>query len=145
MDMSDEDEDGQISKSEQEDERERRLLGKAEKPLEHAELSSCIITRDTIVRSYLQPNFEELVKGGFNLAFNAELTSFVGSYVRYLIGSDGTVPVYRICEVVSTSPSNEHYNACPTIPRSWSRASQCLSRWRQVLQPNIGAQARQLN
>ena len=70
MEMSSgEEEDGQISKYEQEEERDRRLLDKYEKaqpdedPATLQDFASCRLTRDTLLRYYLAPWFEDLIKG----------------------------------------------------------------------------------
>jgi len=79
MDISDsESEDGQISKQEQEEERllslggydarKRAKMAKeevAETPCTMADLETCRLNRDTIVKHSVKPWFEEYVKGGF--------------------------------------------------------------------------------
>ncbi|KAH8112899.1 plus-3-domain-containing protein [Phellopilus nigrolimitatus] len=90
MEMSSEDEeDGQISKLEQQEERESRLLNKA-KPedddLTLEDLEKCRLSRNKLVKYALMPWFEDFVKG---------------SWVRYLIGADQGQPVYRICEIAN--------------------------------------------
>ncbi|KAH9947753.1 hypothetical protein B0H21DRAFT_806805 [Amylocystis lapponica] len=90
MEMSDEEEeDGQISKFEEQEERERKLLNKVaadDEPITISDLNMCRLTRDQLVRYCMTPWFEDFVKGGF---------------VRYLIGMEQGQPVYRICEVLN--------------------------------------------
>ncbi|KAF8625072.1 hypothetical protein AX15_005554 [Amanita polypyramis BW_CC] len=94
MEISDEEsEDGQITKYEEEEEKERRLLDKLnsgprkaeedERPVELADLEKCRLSRDMLDKYCTAPWFEEYVQGAF---------------VRYLIGEDNG-PVYRICEI----------------------------------------------
>lgn len=67
METSDEEEeDGQISKFDEFDDQDRRSASKAntdDKPAELHDLQSIALTRDTIVKHYLAPWFEDLVKG----------------------------------------------------------------------------------
>jgi len=106
MDISDsESEDGQISKLEQEEERFLNLTsgvdprsgkGRAGKednldvPCSMADLETCRLTRDDIVKHYVKPWFQDFV---------------TGAWVRYLIGqeTDGS-PVYRICQINNLAP-----------------------------------------
>ncbi|KIP10772.1 hypothetical protein PHLGIDRAFT_100587 [Phlebiopsis gigantea 11061_1 CR5-6] len=95
METSDEEEeDGQISKFDEFDDQDRRSASKAntdDKPAELHDLQSIALTRDTIVKHYLAPWFEDLVKG---------------AWVRYCIGTEdhSTIPVYRACEIVEVAP-----------------------------------------
>ncbi|KAG9307983.1 hypothetical protein JVU11DRAFT_12121 [Chiua virens] len=93
MDMdtsSGEEEDGQITKYEEEEERDRKLFSKQpnpdDEPITLADLSSCRITRDMLAKYCMAPWFEDYVKGG---------------WVRYLIGNENNEPVYRLCEVTN--------------------------------------------
>ncbi|KAF8874836.1 hypothetical protein BD779DRAFT_1565326 [Infundibulicybe gibba] len=94
MDMEisdDEEEDGQISKLEQAEEREKKLLPKAipdDEPVTMDDLEKCRLTRDMLVKYCLAPWFEDYVHG---------------AWVRYLIGMEDGQPVYRICEVANLS------------------------------------------
>jgi len=70
MDISDgESEDGQITKDEQEEERERRLLGahKQSPVVEEAivldDLEKCRLTRDNLAKYCMAPWFQEYVQG----------------------------------------------------------------------------------
>ncbi|TFK29461.1 hypothetical protein FA15DRAFT_582199 [Coprinopsis marcescibilis] len=98
MDISDEDsEDGQFTKSDQEDERERRLMGnhtKAEDklPATLEDFNRCRLSRDMVAKWCLTPWFPNYVKN---------------AWVRYLIGKDKDTgeDVYRICEVQELSPN----------------------------------------
>lgn len=93
MEISDEEsEDGQITKQDQEEEKERRLLGKTAEPdntpstLQHFE--SCRLSRDTLAKYCMAPWFQEYVRG---------------AWVRYLIGQEAGQPVYRMCEIADLS------------------------------------------
>ncbi|KAI6002167.1 hypothetical protein EDD15DRAFT_1591562 [Pisolithus albus] len=93
MDMetsSDEEEDGQISKYEEEEERERKLYSKKsdpdDEPVTLSDLSTCRLTRDMLAKYCMAPWFEDYVKG---------------AWVRYLIGNEDNQPVYRLCEVIN--------------------------------------------
>lgn len=94
MEISDEEsEDGQITKQDQEEEKERRLLGKtAAAPdntpstLQHFE--SCRLSRDTLAKYCMAPWFQDYVRG---------------AWVRYLIGQEAGQPVYRMCEIADLS------------------------------------------
>ena len=70
MDISDgESEDGQITKDEQEEERERRLLGThkqsplVEEPIVLDDLEKCRLTRDNLAKYCMAPWFQEYVQG----------------------------------------------------------------------------------
>ncbi|KAJ7173056.1 plus-3-domain-containing protein [Mycena crocata] len=105
MDMSDSDsEDGQISKTDQEDE---RLFGKpkskntepaVEQPLTSDHLQQIALTRDTLAKHSTSPWFEKIVVGG---------------WVRYLIGHHESKPVYRICEIKGLAPAAKPYKLSP--------------------------------
>ncbi|KAH9972582.1 hypothetical protein BGW80DRAFT_1313604 [Lactifluus volemus] len=92
METSDEEaEDGQITKFEQEEEKERKLLGMAlasDEPTTLDDLNKVRLTRDALAKHFLAPWFEDYVKG---------------AYVRYLVGVDK----YRIYEINSVSSSNQ--------------------------------------
>ncbi|KAI0315298.1 hypothetical protein OF83DRAFT_365195 [Amylostereum chailletii] len=99
MDMGTEDEDeedGQVSKLEQEEERERRLLNSGSKPAAddppatQDDLQTISLSRDMIAKHCMAPWFEDYVKG---------------TWVRYLIGSEDNRPVYRLCEIQSLAAS----------------------------------------
>lgn len=72
MDMetdSDEEEDGQISKLEEQEERERKLYGSKEvvdENIDVNDLNKIQITRDLIARHYMAPWFEDYIKGRTN-------------------------------------------------------------------------------
>jgi len=93
MDMetsSGEEEDGQISKFEEDDDMLRKFSRKSkddnnDEPITLYELMAIRVSRDMLARHCLAPWFEDYVKG---------------TWVRYLIGNekDGE-PVYRICEI----------------------------------------------
>jgi len=98
MDISDEEsEDGIITKAEQEDERllslhpssstERKKKEEAaDSVCTLADLERCRVSRADIEKHCYKKWFQEYV---------------TGAYVRYLIGNDGGIPVYRVCEVHS--------------------------------------------
>lgn len=101
MDISDEEsEDGQFTRSDHEEERERRLLGASTKQHKEDEEdktpasledfnTNCRLTRDLAAKWCLAPWFKDYVKG---------------TWVRYLIGNESdSSPVYRMCEVQSLS------------------------------------------
>ncbi|KAH9931477.1 uncharacterized protein B0H18DRAFT_1116282 [Fomitopsis serialis] len=94
MDISDdEEEDGQISKLEEEEERDRRLYDKLHPEKDKLEddsisledLEKVRLSRDMLARLSATPWFEETVKG---------------AWVRYLNGSKDGQPTYRMFEVV---------------------------------------------
>jgi len=93
MDMdtsSGEEEDGQITKYEEEEEKDRKLFSKQpnpdDEPITLEDLTSCRLTRDMLAKHCMAPWFQEYVKGG---------------WVRYLIGNENNEPVYRLCEVMN--------------------------------------------
>ncbi|KAF8240544.1 plus-3-domain-containing protein [Tricholoma matsutake] len=93
MDMEisdDESEDGQISKYEQEEEKDRKLFKKAPSPVDEPVtmevLEKCRLTRDMLARYCMAPWFQDYVQM---------------AWVRYLIGTEDGEPVYRICEVLN--------------------------------------------
>ncbi|KIJ63569.1 hypothetical protein HYDPIDRAFT_29363 [Hydnomerulius pinastri MD-312] len=93
MDMetsSGEEEDGQITKYEEEEEKDRKLYTKQpnpdDEPISVEDLSTCRLTRDLLAKYCMAPWFEDYVKGG---------------WVRYLIGQENNQPVYRLCEVTN--------------------------------------------
>ncbi|KAG6860801.1 hypothetical protein C0995_007511 [Termitomyces sp. Mi166 len=82
MDMEisdDESEDGQISKYEQEEEKERKMFSKPvspdDQPAVIEDLEKCRLTRDLLAKHY--------------------------AWVRYLIGQENGAPVYRICQIAN--------------------------------------------
>jgi hypothetical protein len=106
METSDEEaEDGQITKVEQEEEKERKLLGKAHSsdgPMTMEDLNKVRLTRDALAKHFLAPWFEDFVKGTtFEIP---SLSCFnyrhLGAYVRYLVGADK----YRIYEISRAFP-----------------------------------------
>ncbi|KAI0294711.1 hypothetical protein B0F90DRAFT_1820998 [Multifurca ochricompacta] len=94
METSDEEaEDGQITKFEQEEEKERKLLGMAhpnDEPMVLEDLNRVRLTRDALAKHFLAPWFEDYVKGAF---------------VRYLVGVDK----YRIYEISQVQMNPKHY------------------------------------
>ncbi|KAI0356964.1 plus-3-domain-containing protein [Trametes cingulata] len=87
METSEDEEDGQITKYDEEEERDRKLYGKSnpdDEPITLEDLERCRITRNQIAKFCMAPWFDDYIKGG---------------WVRYLIGQENNQPVYRICEV----------------------------------------------
>ena len=66
---SGEEEDGQISKYEQEEEKDRRLFDKYEKsqaeedPATLQDFAACRLSRDVLMKHHLNPWFEDMIKG----------------------------------------------------------------------------------
>lgn len=108
MDMetdSEDEEDGQISKFEEEEEKDRKRFGKSEaeeEPIGLEDLSKCRLTRDLLVKYSMAPWFEEYVKG-MSSFYNIVhwLIRVKGAWVRYLIGQESNEAIYRICEITS--------------------------------------------
>jgi RNA polymerase-associated protein RTF1 len=73
METSDEEaEDGQITKFEQEEEKERKLLGMTvanDEPMTIADLNKVRLTRDALAKHFLAPWFEDYVKGTASAVF----------------------------------------------------------------------------
>lgn len=68
----DEAEDGQITKFEQEEEKERKLLGMTvtnNEPMAIADLNKVRLTRDALAKHFLAPWFEDYIKGTANAVF----------------------------------------------------------------------------
>ncbi|KAL4076824.1 hypothetical protein V8B97DRAFT_1504104 [Scleroderma yunnanense] len=90
---SGEEEDGQITKYDEE-ERERKLFSKQpepdDEPMNLESLTKCRLTRDMLAKYCMAPWFEDYVKGG---------------WVRYLIGNENNEPVYRLCEIINLGPN----------------------------------------
>ena len=69
MDMEtseDEEEDGQINKFEEYEEKDRRSSSKAvldDEPIQYEDLKKICLSRDLLAKQYMTPWFEELVKG----------------------------------------------------------------------------------
>jgi len=86
---SEDEEDGQISKFEEEEEKDRKRYGKSEpddEPITLEDLNKCRLTRTLLAKHCMAPWFEDYVKG---------------TWVRYLIGQENGQPVYRICEIMN--------------------------------------------
>jgi len=73
METSDEEaEDGQITKFEQEEEKERKLLGMTvanDEPMTIVDLNKVRLTRDTLAKHFLAPWFEDFIKGTASAVF----------------------------------------------------------------------------
>jgi hypothetical protein len=74
METSDEEaEDGQITKFEQEEEKERKLLGMTvqnDEPMTMVDLNKVRLTRDALAKHFLAPWFEDYVRGTSSAMFN---------------------------------------------------------------------------
>ena len=75
METSDEEEeDGQFTKYDEEEERDRKLFSKVapeeDKPITIEDLHKCQLTRDLIAKHCMAPWFEDYVKGVFCLFYN---------------------------------------------------------------------------
>lgn len=139
MDISsDESEDGMITREEQQEERDRRLMGlstssskvrvssiavrqgilkylllsqRDEDSEEHAEatledFNRTRLTRDMVAKWCMHSWFEEYV---------------TGTWVRYLIGNENGIPVYRICEISGTLQSGTSALFASDLPQDWLR------------------------
>src|SRR5262245_5919181 len=94
-----ESEDGQITKSDLEDEKHGSITTKKKKkadedegPVTMEDLGKCRLTRDMLAKWCMSPWFEDYVKGLWSLSLDrAELMSkcVLGGWVRYLIGNEG--------------------------------------------------------
>ncbi|KNZ72520.1 RNA polymerase-associated protein [Termitomyces sp. J132] len=86
----DESEDGQISKYEQEEEKERKMFSKPvfpdDQPAAIEDLEKCRLTRDLLAKHCMAPWFPDYVQN---------------AWVRYLIGQENGQPVYRICQIAN--------------------------------------------
>lgn len=98
---SEEQEDGMFTKEEQAEERVSRLnaltsSGSRSKeededdqtPATVEDFNGCRLTRDLVAKWCLNPWFQDYA---------------AGSWVRYLIGNEGSEPVYRICQITGSS------------------------------------------
>ncbi|KAG5644828.1 hypothetical protein DXG03_007553 [Asterophora parasitica] len=92
MEISDEEsEDGQITKYEQEEEKDRKMFSKAEPELDQPatveDLEKCRLSRDLLAKHCMAPWFQDYVQD---------------TWVRYLVGPDDNgQPVYRICQILN--------------------------------------------
>lgn len=105
MDMSDEeDEDGQITKYEEEDERVERRMRKDE-PITKELLQSCWLPRSRLEAHAMTPWFEDYAKGAF---------------VRYMVGHDKLEgPKYRVCEIANVVKGDKPYKIEKEITDDW--------------------------
>lgn len=72
MDMSEDEEDGQITKYDEEEERDRKLYGKSnpdDEPIGLDDLNKCRVTRNQIAKLCMAPWFEEYIKGDMGRPF----------------------------------------------------------------------------
>ena len=105
MDMSDEeDEDGQITKYEEEDERVERRMRKDD-PITKEILQSCWLPRSKLEAHAMTPWFEEYAKG---------------SFVRYMVGHDKIEgPKYRVCEIINVVKGDKPYKIETETTDDW--------------------------
>lgn len=115
METSDEEEeDGQFTKYDEEEERDRKLFSKIapeeDSPITLEDLKTCHLNRSQIAKYCMAPWFEEYVKGEpihFAASCIRVNNMHAGAWVRYLIGNEtnapNSPPVYRICEVSGRS------------------------------------------
>jgi len=99
METDEDEEDGQISKLEEQEERERRLYGEKappeDEPATLEDLSKIRLTRDMVAKFCMRTWFEEFV---------------IGAWVRYLIGADEHKnPIYRVCEITAIALTPKPY------------------------------------
>ncbi|KAG6857481.1 hypothetical protein H0H87_002106 [Tephrocybe sp. NHM501043] len=113
MDISDdESEDGQISKYEQEEEKERKMFSKPaaanDQPANLEDLERCRLSRDMLARHCMAPWFQDYVQSAFSLyPFDRFFNPlFQDAWVRYLIGQENGAPVYRICQITNLGVDN---------------------------------------
>jgi hypothetical protein len=84
----DEAEDGQITKLDQEEEKERKLLGKTapnDEPMTIVDLNKVRLTRDALVKHFLTPWFNDYVKGTAGAIFSC-------TYLTILVRSVCALP-----------------------------------------------------
>lgn len=102
METSDDDEeDGQISRFEQEEERDRRLQEDEFPTLEDFE--KCRLSRENLVRYCLTGRFEEMARG---------------AWVRFLIGANSGQSIYRMCEITAIVPGEPYMVDGSTVDQS---------------------------
>ena len=105
METDEDEEDGQITKFEEQEERERRLYGDKSAPEDEPatldDLSRIRLTRDMVARFCTRSWFEDFMIGRLiDLVLICNSFSASGAWVRYLIGNDENAnPIYRVCEI----------------------------------------------
>ncbi|KAI0265372.1 hypothetical protein BC834DRAFT_843621 [Gloeopeniophorella convolvens] len=111
METSEEEEDGQISKLEQEEEKELKLLSKAttgDEPLTLADLNKTRLPRNALVQYISAFWFNDFVKG---------------AYVRVILSPDK----YRVYEIVGVLPAQKQYKVNDTFDCKICLQVQCGS------------------
>ncbi|KZT51898.1 plus-3-domain-containing protein [Calocera cornea HHB12733] len=92
MEESDEEEEGQVHKWEQQDDRRDASPRKDEQKVEKQDLEMIRLSRDTIEKWCLMPEFATLA---------------TGCWVRFLVGlGDDGQPVYRVCQITGLTPES---------------------------------------
>ncbi|KZP21278.1 plus-3-domain-containing protein [Athelia psychrophila] len=90
---SEDEEDGQITKHDEEEEKDRKRFGKVEpsddEPVTMEDIMKCRLTRTMLAKYCMSPWFEDYIKG---------------AWVRYLIGQENGVGIYRVCEITNLGP-----------------------------------------
>lgn len=146
METSDDEEDGQITKYDEEEERDRKLYGKSnpdDEPVSLEDLNKCRIGRNQIAKHCMAPWFEDYVKGkrAQSLTYIRRINVIPGAWVRYLIGQENNQPVYRICEVVGRCLHSRYRRTCSAVPRHRSEPGQAIQGERPDRQPGTRAEA----
>lgn len=115
MDMEisdDESEDGQITKDQQAEERERRLLKQISAPPAEeeacsiADIERCRLSRDILLKHCWAPWFDDYVESESRVqrSMRYHRCFYSDAWVRFLIGNENGQPVYRICQVAGKWP-----------------------------------------
>jgi RNA polymerase-associated protein RTF1 len=93
METSDEEaEDGQITKFEQEEEKERKLLGMAltlDEPMTLGDLNKVRLTRDALAKHFLAPWFEDYVKGTATITLSGSCLMIAARSIRAISCGSG--------------------------------------------------------
>ncbi|KZO90106.1 plus-3-domain-containing protein [Calocera viscosa TUFC12733] len=92
MEESDEEEEGQVTRWDEHEDRHRESPAKGEEKIDKADLETVRLTRDLIEKWCYMPKFHELA---------------VGCWVRFLVGpGDEGRPVYRVCQITGLTPES---------------------------------------
>lgn len=115
---SEDEEDGQITKHDEEEEKDRKRFGKVEpsddEPVTMEDIMKCRLTRTMLAKYCMSPWFEDYIKGMpcFRLSVGVDAHGCQGAWVRYLIGQENGVGIYRVCEITSTCFAPQHLVFC---------------------------------
>jgi hypothetical protein len=145
---SEEEEDGQISKLEEEEEKDRKLFGKKDaedEPITIHDLEKCRLTRDVIAKHCMVPWFEDYVKG---VVYNSVIILFLlipwPRRMGSLSGGDGRawrsgLPDMRSNECVTVAV---HCGPSLDVPsRTWCGVVETVQGQHPTCEPNTGTQA----